>query len=290
MVCIAFLMIVIAFGGKCTSVSAKVKLNQKTLYMSKGDKETLKITGTKKKVTWKSSNRKVATVSKKGKVTAKKAGKTTITAKVGGKKLKCKIVVEKKEINRARKLRDYVIRKGKYDKTAGTYSIIMETCDDNGGPITGEITANKKNKKLTFRFTHKPDAPDVFISSGFTMDLISGKKTVRTASFSCSCSYDDMRESRSYKGKISTACNGKGKGFTLTKYTLTEAHYNDETGEEDPIITTIDSGTELEGYENAALKYMNDGFDTWNRLMAGVKTLKKYKISMKTIGFGKWSR
>lgn len=283
-------MIIIAFGGNYASVSAKVKLNQKTLYMSKGDKESLKVTGTKKKVTWKSSNRKVATVTKKGKVTAKKTGKTTITAKVGGKKLKCKVVVEKKEVNRARKLRDYILKKGTYDKAAGTYSITLETCDDNGGPITGEITANKKNKKLTFRYSHKPDAPDVFTSSVFTIDLISGKKTVRTASFSCGCSYDDMRESRSYKGKISTAYNGKGKGFTLTKYILTEAHINDETGEDDPIITTIDSGSELESYENAALMYMNEGFSTWNRLMSGVKTLKKYKISMKTIGFGKWSK
>ena len=44
-------------------------------------------------MTWKSANKKIATV-KKGKITAKKAGKTTITAKVGSKTLKCKVTVE----------------------------------------------------------------------------------------------------------------------------------------------------------------------------------------------------
>lgn len=44
-------------------------------------------------VTWKSSNTKVATVSKKGKVTAKGIGNAVITAKAGGKKLTCKVTV-----------------------------------------------------------------------------------------------------------------------------------------------------------------------------------------------------
>lgn len=42
---------------------------------------------------WKSSKKKVATVSKKGVVKAKKAGKTTISVKKGKKKIKCTIVV-----------------------------------------------------------------------------------------------------------------------------------------------------------------------------------------------------
>ena len=49
------------------------------------------------KVVWKSSKKKVATVSKKGKVKAKKPGKTTITAKVGKKKYKCKVMLKEKE-------------------------------------------------------------------------------------------------------------------------------------------------------------------------------------------------
>lgn len=54
--------------------------------------------GTKKKVKWSSSKKKVATVSAKGKVKAKKKGKTTIIAKVGKKKYKCKITVKNKRV------------------------------------------------------------------------------------------------------------------------------------------------------------------------------------------------
>lgn len=46
------------------------------------------------KVTYKTSNKKVATVSKKGKVTAKKKGKAVITIRSGNKSVKCKITVK----------------------------------------------------------------------------------------------------------------------------------------------------------------------------------------------------
>ena len=76
-----------------------VKINKKkaTLYV----KQTvqLKVTGTKKKVTWSTSNKKVATVSKKGKVTAQKKGSATITAKVGNKKYTCKVTVKNPTIS-----------------------------------------------------------------------------------------------------------------------------------------------------------------------------------------------
>lgn len=73
----------------------------KTLKVGK----TLKLTATvkpknatNKKVTWKSSNKKVAKVSSKGKVTALKKGEATITVTTadGNKKAKCKIKVKKK--------------------------------------------------------------------------------------------------------------------------------------------------------------------------------------------------
>ncbi|MDO5293503.1 MAG: Ig-like domain-containing protein [bacterium] len=65
----------------------------------KSQTTTLKIKNATKKVTWSSSNTKVASVNKSGKVTAKSKGKATITAKVGSKKLKCAIKVETPKIN-----------------------------------------------------------------------------------------------------------------------------------------------------------------------------------------------
>lgn len=75
------------------AASIKISTKSKTLYVGYGCK--LNITGTSRKVTWSSSNPKIASVSKTGYVTAKNKGTTTITAKVNGKKYKCKITVNK---------------------------------------------------------------------------------------------------------------------------------------------------------------------------------------------------
>ena len=81
----------------------KVKLNKTKSTMTIGKKQTLKATVTPKKasskaVVWKSSNKKVATVTSKGVVKAKKAGTATITATAkdgSGKKATCKVTVKK---------------------------------------------------------------------------------------------------------------------------------------------------------------------------------------------------
>lgn len=73
--------------------AATVKLNKSKITLEVGKTTTLKITGTKKKPTWKSSNKKVATVNG-GKVTAKKKGTATIAATVGKKKYTCKVTVK----------------------------------------------------------------------------------------------------------------------------------------------------------------------------------------------------
>ena len=81
----------------------KIKLNKNKLTIYVGNTYKLKASFTpkkaNKKVTWKSSNKKIVTVSSKGKLKAKKAGKATITvtSKVNKKiKAKCKVTVKKK--------------------------------------------------------------------------------------------------------------------------------------------------------------------------------------------------
>ena len=76
--------------------AAKTKISKTSVSITAGKKYTLKVTGTKKKVTWSSSKKSVATVSSKGVVTAKKKGTATITAKVSGKKYTCKVTVKAK--------------------------------------------------------------------------------------------------------------------------------------------------------------------------------------------------
>lgn len=74
--------------------AATIKLNSTSKTLIKGKTYQLKVSGTKKKITWSTSKKSIATVSSKGKVTAKGVGTAYIYAKVSGKKLKCKIKVE----------------------------------------------------------------------------------------------------------------------------------------------------------------------------------------------------
>lgn len=71
-------------------------ISKKNVSLTVGKSATLKLNGTKQKVTWKSSNKKVATVNSKGKIVAKKTGKATITATVLKKKYTCKVTVKAK--------------------------------------------------------------------------------------------------------------------------------------------------------------------------------------------------
>lgn len=75
--------------------ATKVKLNYSKAKMTKGRTIQLKISGTNKKVTWTSSNKKVAKVNRKGLVTAIKIGTAKITAKFGSEKRTCMITVTK---------------------------------------------------------------------------------------------------------------------------------------------------------------------------------------------------
>ncbi len=80
---------------KLTCKVTVIGLNYSKKTLTTGATLQLKVNGTKKKATWSSNDKKVATV-KKGKVTAKSAGKAKITAKVAKKKITCTVYVENK--------------------------------------------------------------------------------------------------------------------------------------------------------------------------------------------------
>ena len=71
------------------------KISEKTLEIENASAKTLKILYTTKKVTWETSDKKIATVNAKGKATAKGVGECKITAKCGGKKYTCNVKVVK---------------------------------------------------------------------------------------------------------------------------------------------------------------------------------------------------
>ena len=76
----------------------KITVDKKKLTLKKGKSYTLTVTKspvtTLEKVSFKTSNKKVATVNKKGKIVAKKKGKATITVKCGTKKKTVKVTVK----------------------------------------------------------------------------------------------------------------------------------------------------------------------------------------------------
>jgi hypothetical protein len=79
--------------------TSKVILNEKSLNMDKGSTAKLTVTqnpiSATDKITYKTSNKKIATVDKNGKIKAKKKGKATITVtSANGKKATCKVTVK----------------------------------------------------------------------------------------------------------------------------------------------------------------------------------------------------
>lgn len=78
--------------------TSKLKLNKKNISLKKGKSISLVVTqspiSATDKLTWTSSNKKVATVNKKGKIVAKKKGSCVVTLKSSnGKKVTCKVKV-----------------------------------------------------------------------------------------------------------------------------------------------------------------------------------------------------
>ena len=95
--CLVF-MLLLPIGPVKAATAYKLNAATRTLN-GVGKKCTLKLTAPKKSTaTWKSSNSKIASVTKKGVVTAKKKGTVTITCTVKNgtvtKKLTCKVTVK----------------------------------------------------------------------------------------------------------------------------------------------------------------------------------------------------
>jgi uncharacterized protein YkwD len=84
---------IVLSGTFTVQAAAQPRINKVKKTLLVGNTFQLKVSGTSQKITWKSSNTKVATVSKNGLVKAKKKGTATITAKIGEKKYQCRITV-----------------------------------------------------------------------------------------------------------------------------------------------------------------------------------------------------
>lgn len=149
------------------ATKTKVSLNKTSATIYIGGNVTLKLNGASGKIKWTTSNKKVATVSKKGKVTAKKAGSATITAKNGKKTYKCKLTVKNPALNKTK----LTVKCGKTEtiklngarvKSVKSSNTSIATVTKNGkitgkkaGTATITVTSTKK-KKYTCKVTVTP--------------------------------------------------------------------------------------------------------------------------------------
>jgi hypothetical protein len=135
---------------KAATKTISIKTAQKSIYLKKGQDVTLPLKeytndGEKTTLTYKSSNKKVATVNKNGKVSAKKSGKAkiTVTSK-NGKKLKFTIIVTKKAI----KVKSIKV---KYTKTmnVGKSKVLKVTIQPKKATKAIAIFSSSKKSVLT---------------------------------------------------------------------------------------------------------------------------------------------
>ena len=216
--------------------ASKVKINKTATTIYVGKTTTLKVSGTKKAIKWKTSNKKVATVSSKGKVTAKRAGTATITAKVSGKSYKCKVTVKNPSLSKSKA----TLEEGKTITLKLTGATAKKYTSSNKNVATvnnsGKITAkkagtttitctdsNKKTYKCKITVTEKV-VPYVPHKHSYTASVTKQATCITNGikTFTCSCgdSYTEIIKATGHswdEGKITTepTCTTEGtKTFT----------------------------------------------------------------------------
>ena len=177
------LMCLLAVPTSTVDAAAKINKSKVTVYV--GQSTTLKVSGTKKKATWKTSNSKVATV-KNGKVTAKKSGTAVITAKVGSKKYTCKVTVKNQELNKksitlTTKASTTLKLNGAYKKVTWKSSNTKIASVDKNGKVkalkagTAKVTAKHNGKTYTCKVTVK-NPPEKTVVMKVDKDVINDKE------------------------------------------------------------------------------------------------------------------
>ena len=164
---------VFSFSMSTQAAKKKPALSKKKAVITVGKILTLKVKNISKKtkVTWKSKNKKIATVSKKGKVKAKKAGTTKITARFryqGKKYVKtCKVTVKKKKTVVVTNAPTKVPTKAPTQKPAVTPTATptqkpgTPTVTPTQKPVIPTVTPTTEPAEPTATATNEPAGPTV---------------------------------------------------------------------------------------------------------------------------------
>lgn len=113
----------VSIGGKKFEIKVSlkpVKISASSLLLEKGKTKKLKISGCSKGITWSSSNKKIATVSKDGVVKGKKIGNVVITAKIGKNRIGCAVSVTTKKLKKVCERATYIGTHWQYSQAKRT--------------------------------------------------------------------------------------------------------------------------------------------------------------------------
>ena len=162
------------------------KLKTTSLSLLIGEKYVNQLLYSSSSIKWKSSNKRIATVDKKGKITAKKSGSCTITAISGGKKFSCKVKVVRLDPNFGAVLYDYNSRGKTYTvkfKNNGKKSITILSSNakalhddykslDRSLKVKKTVIKPGKTAYIKFRASKQPyyDSDEYTIQYKFTYD------------------------------------------------------------------------------------------------------------------------
>ena len=259
--------------------ASKIKLNKTSVFVVKGKSIQLRVKGTKAKVKWFSKSKKIAVVNRYGKVKGKSVGTVYIIAKVKGKKLKCFVRVGDKRMANARKLRSYILKKGKKSE-GGWKSIRLWYGSDDGDDeywFSKESIISAKKGTNTMKFFYEnfyeDDAMKVTTTITYKFNYTRYKNPVKVLYVDDDYGYDD--EGFDAQGTINKGYDVDGSGVGLNKLIIRKKDDHDNI-----VVQELDPNSPDAGlYKTSYLKDIKLSFSKWNH------HLKKKGYSMRSIGF-----
>ncbi len=259
--------------------ASKIKLNKTSVFVVKGKSIQLRVKGTKAKVKWFSKSKKIAVVNRYGKVKGKSIGTVYIIAKVKGKKLKCFVRVGDKRMANARKLRSYILKKGKKSE-GGWKSISLWYGSDDGDDESSfsresVISAKKGTNTMKFFYEnfYEDNAMKVTTTVTYKFNYTRYKNPVKVLYVDDDYGYDD--EGFDAQGTISKGYDVDGSGVGLNKLIIRKKDDHDNV-----VVQELDPNSpDAALYKTSYLKDIKLSFSKWNH------HLKKKGYSMRSIGF-----
>ena len=259
--------------------ASKIKLNKTSVFVVKGKSIQLRVKGTKAKVKWFSKSKKIAVVNRHGKVKGKSVGTVYIIAKVKGKKLKCFVRVGDKRMANARKLRSYILKKGKKSE-GGWKSIRLWYGSDDGDDecwFSKESIISAKKGTNTMKFFYEnfyeDNAMKVTTTVTYKFNYTRYKNPVKVLYVDDDYGYDD--EGFDAQGTINKGYDVDGSGVGLNKLIIRKKDDHDNV-----VVQELDPNSpDAALYKTSYLKDIKLSFSKWNH------HLKKKGYSMRSIGF-----